>query len=201
MSSVEERTTALCLVRHGETPWNREHRLQGRQDIPLNEAGREQALQLAKALATNPWDLLASSPLLRAWETATIIATQLGLPQPLAVPELVERDYGAASGMTKAEAAERFPLGAYPGSETRADVQTRCLPLLDHLADKAPGGSVLVVTHGSVIKSLLLAISGGAIPDLRNASASLLQRSSDGRWQIEYYDRSASDLLGSERLV
>lgn len=201
MSRIEERTTTICLVRHGETPWNREHRLQGRQDIPLNEAGREQALQLAKALATNTWDLLASSPLLRAWETATIIATQLGLPQPLAVPELVERDYGAASGMTKAEAAERFPDGAYPGAEIRADVQTRCLPMLDQLADKAPGGSVLVVTHGSVIKSLLLAISGGAIPDLRNASASLLHKSPQGGWQIEYYDRSASDFFGSERLV
>jgi probable phosphoglycerate mutase len=195
--------TTICLVRHGETPWNREHRLQGRQDIALNDHGRQQASELAAALSAGTWDLLASSPLLRAWETATIIAGHLGLPEPLAVPDLVERDYGAASGLTKTDAAERFPDGTYPGAETRADIRARCWPALEHLADKAAGGSILLVTHGSVIKTLLLAISGGSVPpnDLRNACCNQLQRTGEGRWQIDYYDRSAADFLGSERLV
>lgn len=106
--------TSICLIRHGETAWNSEGRLQGREDIPLNDRGRDQARKLADALAADRWDLLVSSPLRRAWETATIIAARLGLPEPLAIPELMERDYGAASGPTKIEAARRFQMASIP---------------------------------------------------------------------------------------
>lgn len=184
--------TSICLIRHGETAWNSEGRLQGREDVPLNDRGRDQAQKLADALAVDRWDLLASSPLSRAWETATIMAARLGLPEPLAIPELMERDYGAASGLTKVEAARRFPDGSYPASETRADVRIRCWPVVERLAARSAGGSVLVVTHGSVIKSLLLAISDGAIPaaDLRNACSNLICRTANGPWQIVHHDRT-----------
>lgn len=185
--------TELCLIRHGETAWNRENRLQGRSDIPLNDQGQLQAQRLAVSLASRQWDLIVSSPLLRAWQTAIVIAARLGLPEPLAVPELVERDYGQASGLTKAEAAKRYADGVYPEAETRTEVHARCWPAVEQLADKVAGRSALVVTHGSVIKTVLLAISGGTIPstDLRNASSNLLHRSADGRWRIRYYDRIA----------
>ncbi|WUS75619.1 histidine phosphatase family protein [Kribbella sp. NBC_01245] len=184
--------TSICLVRHGETAWNSEGRLQGREDVPLNDRGRDQARKLADALAVDRWDLLVSSPLCRAWETATIMAARLGLPEPVAIPELMERDYGAASGLTKVEAARRFPDGVYPASETRADVRGRCWPVLERLATRSAGGSALVVTHGSVIKSLLLAISDGAIPaaDLRNACSNLIYRTADSPWQIIHHDRT-----------
>jgi uncharacterized phosphatase len=184
--------TSLCLIRHGETAWNRAGKLQGRQDIPLNDRGREQAQELARALAADRWDLLVSSPLQRTWETATITAALLDLPTPLAIPELVERDYGAASGLTKAEAARQFPYGSAPGYETNTEIYERCWPVLEQLADRAAGGSVLVVTHGAVIKSILLAMSQGAVPttDLKNVCRNLIHRASDGRWQIRYHDRT-----------
>lgn len=182
----------ICLIRHGETPWNAEHRLQGRADIPLNDQGRLQAQRLAESLAGERWDVILSSPLLRAWQTATLIAGRLGLPEPLAVPELVERDYGEASGLTKAEASSRYADGIYPGAETPEEVQARCWPVLQQLADKFADQCVLVVAHGSVIKNVLLAASGGTIPstDLKNASSNLLQRTDDGHWQVRYYDRT-----------
>lgn len=184
--------TSICLIRHGETAWNEEGKLQGREDIPLNDRGRDQAQKLADALAAGSWDLLVSSPLRRAWETATIIAAHLGLPEPLPVPELMERDYGAASGLTKAEAARRFPDGIYPASETRADVRVRCWPVLEQVATSSAGGSVLAVTHGSVIKSVLLAISHGTIPtaDLKNACSNLIHRTDGGPWGIIHHDRT-----------
>lgn len=184
--------TSICLIRHGETAWNREGKLQGREDIPLNDRGRDQAQKLADALAAGSWDLLVSSPLRRAWETATIIAAHLGLPEPLPLPELMERDYGAASGLTKAEAARRFPDGIYPASETRADVRIRCWPVLEQVATSSAGGSVLAVTHGSVIKSVLLAISDGMIPtaDLKNACSNLIYRTDGRPWRIIHHDRT-----------
>ncbi|GAA4987385.1 histidine phosphatase family protein [Actinopolymorpha pittospori] len=184
--------TSICLVRHGETDWNAEGRLQGREDVPLNERGRAQARQIARDVATHPWSLLASSPLLRAWETATIIGDELGMPTPLAVPpEVVERDYGEASGLSKAQAARRFPGGA-PHAETRAQVWSRSRSVLDRLADTAGGGSVLLVGHGSVIKTLLLGLSDGQVPttDLRNGCLSLIWRTSTRDWRVSYHNET-----------
>lgn len=151
--------TLLYLVRHGETEWNRERRIQGRSDIPLNEVGRAQALATARALSSRKWDAVATSPLARASETADIIARELGLPAPAPIDELTERNYGEAEGFTYAELDRKYPGPVeVPGRETRADVLARVLPALTGLARESPGGNILVVSHGGVIRSVLTAL-------------------------------------------
>jgi probable phosphoglycerate mutase len=149
----------LYLVRHGETEWNRLHRIQGRTDIPLNETGRKQALTTANLLAGRDWDAVITSPLSRAYETAELIAERLGLPAPTVNDALVERNYGKAEGMTDADLNWDFPGDTpVPGRESREEVATRVLPALIAIAEDHPDQSIVVVTHGGVIRSVLAAI-------------------------------------------
>ena len=91
--------TTFALVRHGQTDWNAERRLQGSTDIPLNDVGRGQARDAAAVLSPYEWDAIVSSPLSRAAETADLIAEGLGLTVSRRVPELTERSFGPAEGM------------------------------------------------------------------------------------------------------
>jgi probable phosphoglycerate mutase len=148
--------TYLYLVRHGETDWNRARRIQGSTDIPLNDTGRAQARATGRLLSSRQWDGIVTSPLSRAAETASIIAEELGLPEPTPVDALVERNYGEAEGLTGQELADRFP-GDTPveGREPRSAVAERVLPALVDLAGGAPGRSIIVVSHGGVIRTVL----------------------------------------------
>lgn len=149
----------LYLVRHGETDWNRQRRIQGSTDIPLNGTGRQQAHATARLLARRRWDAVFSSPLSRAFETASIIAAELGLPQPTPLDALVERSYGQAEGFTDRELDRLFPGDTpVPGREAREDVTERVLPALLGLASSRPGERVVVVSHGGVIRAVLGAI-------------------------------------------
>jgi probable phosphoglycerate mutase len=102
------RPIRLCLVRHGETDWNAQKRIQGQIDIPLNARGRAQAAATAAGLAGQRFDAVYSSDLARAWQTAQPIAAALGLPL-YAAPGLRERHYGRMQGLTAAEARVRIP--------------------------------------------------------------------------------------------
>ncbi len=106
--------TTVCLVRHGETDWNRLGKLQGREDVPLNDAGHRQAERCAAYLHQAGWSRVVTSPLLRAHQTAMVITERLGLPPPQPDAAFIERDYGAASGKTNVEAAALFPDGNVP---------------------------------------------------------------------------------------
>lgn len=166
MASVR---TAICLIRHGETTWNREGRWQGHADPELTLTGVEQARRLAEALATEqaarPWTRLYSSDLVRARSTASWIADVLGLE--LAVePRLRELDVGAWSGLTRAEIAARdeatlraFESGAPDvrpgGGETRIEIRERSHAFVCELARWHAGERVLVVTHLGVIRALV----------------------------------------------
>src|SRR4051794_10846449 len=120
--------TELYLVRHGETDWNRQRRIQGLTDIPLNDTGREQARMTGLLLARRRfagahWDAVLTSPLSRAAETGAIIATELGLAAPQSIGAVVERNYGEAEGLDFRELERRFPPGTdVPGRETRGQV-------------------------------------------------------------------------------
>jgi probable phosphoglycerate mutase len=150
----------LYLVRHGETDWNRTHRIQGSSDIPLNETGRTQARSTGRLLARREWHAVYTSPLSRAAETAQLIANELGLPEPVADEGLVERHYGEAEGLTGWEVEERFPDDTpVPGRESRAAVVERVLPALLDIAERHHGESVVVVSHGGVIRSVLQAVA------------------------------------------
>lgn len=156
--------THLIVIRHGETAWNRERRLQGQLDIPLNDTGRAQANAVAQALANEPVDALYSSDLARTMATATPLAQALGLE---IVPDarLRERCYGDLQSMTYAEVAEkrpedfarwqaRVPDYAPPGGESLREFHERSVETVLELARRHPGGRVVLVSHGGVLDCL-----------------------------------------------
>lgn len=172
----------LYLVRHGETDWNLQRRIQGNTDIPLNDTGREQARATGRLLSRRSWDAVYSSPLSRAYETGALIAEELGLPAPEAVDALVERAYGEAEGLADPELSRRFPGDTpVPGRETREEVVARVLPALMALAEDHPDEAILVVSHGGVIRSILSTvdpegrhgpITNGSVHSLRHEDGS-----------------------------
>lgn len=152
--------THLYLVRHGETDWNAARRIQGSTDIPLNDVGREQARRTGRLLSARHWDGIYSSPLSRAFETARIIAAEVGLDGPIAMPSVVERAYGAAEGLDYQSLDRRFPEGSrVPGRESRQRVAARVIPALEQLAISRPNQQLIVTTHGGVIRAVVNAVA------------------------------------------
>ncbi len=155
----------IYIVRHGETARNRERRLQGRSDLPLNAGGRAQALRVREYFLGRGihFDRVYSSPLLRAVETAEIISGAA----PLMDTRLLEMDYGPYEGMSLADPAPEvklffsdFSRNPEPeGMESLAHVVERTGALLEELKalSKGPGapGNVLIVTHAIAMKGLL----------------------------------------------
>ena len=154
-------STRLLLARHGETDWNRIGRWQGHADPPLNETGRRQAAELADRIAGDGIAAVYSSDLVRARETARTVGERLDL-RVVEDPALREIDVGSWSGLTRAEVEQRFPqgyarwLGGEIGhdGETREQLTERALKATLLIATRHPGGRVLVVTHGGVIRAL-----------------------------------------------
>jgi probable phosphoglycerate mutase len=152
----------ICVARHGETDWNAAEVLQGWTDVEINDKGRRQAHELALALAPSGFDLIYSSPLLRAQETAEIIAGELRLAPPLIHPGLKERHFGAIQGIPKPELAElnpvllqqilkRNPACTFPQGESMNVFADRVLHAVTSIGMQHPGKRVLVITHGWVI--------------------------------------------------
>ncbi|MEO6200968.1 MAG: histidine phosphatase family protein [Cryobacterium sp.] len=157
--------TRISIVRHGQTEWNLHRRIQGSTDILLNSVGRSQAAETGVRLRERHWDVIVTSPLQRADETARIIAGELGMPSPQIIAELTERHHGEIEGLTFVERQERFPDGVLvPGLESRQDVLDRVLPALGRVAGAYEGRSVLVVTHGGIIGTLIRHTTGGERP-------------------------------------
>jgi broad specificity phosphatase PhoE len=148
--------TRIILARHGETDWNLERRWQGHSDRPLNQTGLAQAEELAEQLAGEPIAAVYSSDLLRAHETARVVAARLGL-DVVAVPGLREREFGSWEGLRDVEVEHRFP-GAHgpPDGETRQEMLRRVLESLEAIAAAHDGETVLVVCHGGPIRAALL---------------------------------------------
>lgn len=164
--------TLLTLVRHGQTDWNLDRRIQGSTDIPLNETGRADARTAAAHLAEGTHHAIYTSPLLRARETAEIISAELGLGAPVLVPDIREREFGEGEGMLVSEYMETYGgwQSEVPGAETLGDVAVRALRALDAIARDSrrrstpAAESVVVVAHGGVIRSLIDHVSGGTLP-------------------------------------
>lgn len=157
--------TRLSIVRHGQTDWNLHKRIQGGTDIPLNSTGRAEAAEAGVRLRDRQWDAVVTSPLLRADETARIIAGELGRARPEIIPDLTERYHGDLEGLTFAERQLRFPDGvAVPGLESRQDVLNRVLAALGRVAAEHTGQAVLVVSHGGVIGTLIRHTTRGERP-------------------------------------
>ena len=159
-------STTIVLIRHGETAWNAERRLQGHLDVPLNAEGERQAEALAEALAGASFDLLVTSDLQRARQTGAPLARACSLT-PLRDPALRERCFGAFEGLLYAEIAQRFPqqFAAWQAraadapmpdgvraAETFRQFQTRAVGAVLAWAQAHPGKSLAIVTHGGVLE-------------------------------------------------
>jgi len=182
-----DKTTRIDLIRHGETDWNAQGKYQGRADIPLNAEGRRQAALLAEAMDGESWDGIVSSPLQRAMDTARPIAAAVGLTEIAEDPDLMERAYGEAEGLTLSEREAKWPGGDWPGLEDWEDVATRAMGALHRVVAAHPGERMLVVCHGGVINSILAVISDGEIgtgkTTIINTSRTTLDFDGKG-WQI-----------------
>lgn len=174
--------TRILLARHGETDWNRVGRWQGHADPPLNDAGRSQAAELAERLAGDGIAAIYSSDLMRASQTARVVADRLGL----AVVEdegLREIDVGSWSGLTRAEVEQRFPDGyarwlvgeiGHDG-ETREELTSRVVAAVERIAAAHPSEKILVVTHGGAIRAIRRHAAGDPGESIENCGTSSLE--------------------------
>lgn len=196
-------STRLLAIRHGETAWNRETRIQGHLDIPLNSRGLAQAQRLGLALQDEAIDVIYSSDLTRARQTAEAVAARTGAPLRLDA-RLRERCFGLFEGRTWTEIAARWPEQserwrrrdldfAAEGGETLNDFYRRCVSVVEELAQAHPGQTVAVVAHGGVMDCLYRA--GSRLPlhaarswTLGNATINRLLYSAEGLSLVGWND-------------
>ncbi len=204
--------TRVLLLRHGETAWNVERRIQGHRDAALNEHGRWQARQLGRALQSEDLGALYSSDLARAVDTATPLAQATGLPVQTDA-ELRERCFGRFEGLTYDEVEQGWPQDALRwrqrepdfsvgGGESLTDFSSRCVAAVARLAAAHPGQLIAVVAHGGVLDCLYRAAAGMGLRDVRtwalgNASINRLLYHGEGfalvGWNdVAHLDRSAA---------
>jgi broad specificity phosphatase PhoE len=186
--------TVVGLLRHGQTDWNIDFRLQGVTDVALNETGIEQARLAASALNLNDWDFIASSPLSRAKDTADIVASRLNIPEVAVLPLLLERSFGEVEGMLYEDWKANYPEGIAPGGETEEQLHARTLLLLDELLETYRGTRVLAISHGALIRKVVNLLSQGEFPlvnqRIANASLSIIVHE-DSSWRLESYQPQA----------
>jgi probable phosphoglycerate mutase len=190
--------TEIILIRHGETAWNRERRMQGQIDTPLSDTGRTQAEALGQRMAKHPkpFSAIYSSDLSRAYDTAAAIAKHSG-HEIRRDPALRERAFGIFEGLTYAEMSQRYPEEhtrfsqrdpdyAVPGGESPRAFYERGLACVNGIADAHPDERVVVVTHGMVLDTLYRAAYNLPLPEKReaplfNASLNTFRREG-GQW-------------------
>jgi probable phosphoglycerate mutase len=198
-------TTRLCIVRHGETAWNAEHRVQGQLDVPLNAIGQAQALAASKVLSQEKFNAIYSSDLTRARQTAEPIAGMLSL-KVLFEKDLRERHYGIFERLTYAEVKVRFP-GDYARFEARdpeyafrtgeslSDFYGRSIAAVSKIVREHENQDILVFTHGGVLDMLYRHITGLSVSAERtfgipNAGLNRVEVSPAG-WQIRAWADTA----------
>lgn len=171
--------TQLYLARHGRTSWNELRRWQGLTDVPLDDVGRAQALGLADVLRGRV-DAVIASDLLRASETAQIIADALTIPVLAVDEDLRERGYGVFEGLTMEECMERYPDAwaareldrnfEVPGAEPHKLVLARMRRALDRAVALFRDGSQrgLIISHGSSLRMFLEPLIEGPVCSIRN---------------------------------
>ena len=171
----------LYVVRHGETQFNVEKRYAGQTDVPLNERGIEQAKELAKKLAEEPFDLIVTSPLQRARVTAEQICAYHKHIPLIEMDEFREVCVGVYEGLTGAEAQERYPdlwarkctrqLDDAPtGGETTRQVDIRVAKGLAILKEKYPDKRILLVCHGFVSRAINRQMRGLSFDEMHEFS-------------------------------
>lgn len=165
--------TRIVAIRHGQTAWNAEFRLQGQIDIPLDRVGQRQAASLAEALRDEGLSAVIASDLGRAWQTAQALAAPLGLPLS-ADPGLRERCFGVLEGQTRQqidqqspELARRWhsrdPDFAPEGAESLRVFYARTIAAVERLVAAHAGRTIALVSHGGVLDCLYRAATRTAL--------------------------------------
>lgn len=189
----------IVLVRHAETIWNAESRWQGQTDVPLSERGRSEATRIGERLSSMSFDFRIASDLSRTRDTAAAIGEDFELDRAWR-----EIDLGAWSGLLHGEVRERFPEEVEAmltgsdrpigGAESIPVFEARALAALDALVARGrPGQRALVVTHGGVIRAIvmrLLGLRGRPLVGATNTSITHL-RVSGGRVRLVSYNCDA----------
>jgi probable phosphoglycerate mutase len=212
--------TEIFLIRHGETAWNAERRLQGHLDIPLNKEGERQAAALAQALAGETVDMIISSDLSRAASTARAVAEIHGLPLHTDA-SLRERCFGAFEGLLYDELEAHFPQAyaqwkvrdphaRYPDGERRAETfaefAQRAVDAVSRIAETHRGKRIVIVSHGGVLDAVYRAAHGMDITaprsfDVLNASINHVRWDGERlevlRWSDNAHLAAALDELGN----
>jgi len=200
--------TRIIAIRHGETAWNVDTRIQGHLDIPLNDTGLWQARQLARALAGEPLSAIYASDLQRAHTTARAIAEATGAPL-VPEPALRERSFGELEGRTFAEIEtelpeqarrwrQRDPHFAPEGGETLVQLRERIAATTHRLAAQHTGGLVVLVAHGGVLDVLYRLATGQELQaprtwQLANAAINRLLWTPEGLTLVGWSDTSHLD--------
>ncbi|PPE66684.1 histidine phosphatase family protein [Caldimonas caldifontis] len=195
--------TRILAIRHGETAWNVDTRIQGHLDIPLNDTGRRQAQRLAAALADEPLHAVYSSDLSRAHQTATALAGAIGLPVR-AVPGLRERAFGHFEGRTFREIEAQWPDQAQrwrqrdpdfcpAGGESLTSFYARVIEQAQTLATAHAGQTIALVAHGGVLDCLYRAATRVDLKaprtwELANASINRLLHTPEGFTLVGWAD-------------
>lgn len=196
-------TTRIFAIRHGETAWNVDTRIQGQIDIPLNDTGHWQARRLGQALEAEGIVALYASDLARAQQTAQALGQALSLPVHLDAG-LRERAFGCFEGCTHSEIETRWPLDARrwrqrepdfgpDGGETLTDFYRRCVGAAEQLAHRHAGQSIALVAHGGVLDCLYRAATRQALHaprtwSISNASINRLLHTPDGFTLVGWAD-------------
>lgn len=183
--------TVFGLFRHGQTDWNINFLLQGVTDIPMNQTGIEQVKLAAQAIKRDDWDLILTSPLGRARQTAEIIYDQVGFDEVLEEQLLIERSFGEAEGLSHEQWRQKYSnLDEIPGGESRTQLAIRSGVLLDNVSKQFAGKRVLAVSHGALIRTLIAIASQDELPRdgerLGNASLNVVAHE-DSSWRVVNY--------------
>jgi probable phosphoglycerate mutase len=213
---MNEQATRVLAIRHGETAWNVDRRIQGQLDVPLNDTGRWQVHRLALAVAGEGIDSVYSSDLLRAFETAQSVAR--GCDRPITTDVgLRERGFGIFEGLSYDEITQRWPeqaerwrrrdpeFGAEGGETLRAFAE-RGVATVARLAALHPGETIAVVSHGGVMDCLYRAASRIALDaprswQLGNASINRLLYTPQGFTLIGWSDTFHLDDAGLDEFT
>ncbi|MBM7702469.1 histidine phosphatase family protein [Metabacillus iocasae] len=181
-------------MRHGQTDWNKQRLIQGHSNIPLNEKGREQAKKVAEAFRDKRVDVMYSSDLLRAYETALEIAKVVSVEKVTTCKRLRERSFGDLEAQAVSKLEELVPgYGTNWGSdavynmERLEDAQKRLTDRLVEIVEEAKNKHVVVVSHGAIINLFIHFVTNGedgtGKRHLENTSISTFKYK-DGEWEI-----------------
>lgn len=195
--------TRLCLIRHGETTWNVEKRLQGHTDIPLNSRGEAQALQMAQAIKSTKlkFDVLYTSDLKRAFDTANALVQLLDM-QAQVDSALRERHFGALQGLSIEEAPQLKPDiwrahisreldHELEGGESIRQFASRVQGALDAIVQQHEGKTILLVSHGGTLDMMYRiasdqALSAERVASVPNASLNWINHNG-ASWSVEQW--------------